>query len=392
MNILIVFVIILICWHYINSVNTMNFLDIQEVDSIKWGRNTCKYTLGGVHDMYLKEHGVKCDNDWTFYYPCDYNNIDKEIDNMPVNTDTRYFILSGADQICGKHYMWDHIVTYHGLDKAKLIAPDTFVISDTHDRLRLVNTYTPGQLYILKKNIQRQSGLAITDNIITLMKNDQNYVLAQKLLQDPYTIKGRKINLRVYVLVVCKQDYMNVYMYNDGFMYYTKKLFEKNSTDIDVNVTTGYIDRRVYEENPLTHTLFKQYLDDLQRSPKYHIERLIENMGLSVSETVFKKIEQLIADVFISVNGIINTKESKLYNNITFQLFGADIALSNELHPMIMEVNKGPDLGAKSKQDGILKYNLIKDTYTILKGNNYKNTGFIKVLDISGNTPTNHVL
>ena len=33
-------------------------------------------------------------------------------------------------------------------------------------------------------------------------KNDYPYVVVQELLQDPYTISGRKINLRVYVLVV----------------------------------------------------------------------------------------------------------------------------------------------------------------------------------------------
>jgi hypothetical protein len=375
MNILTVLVVMLIFWFI---TDTDNLLNIQPVNSIKWGRNKCAYVLGGMHDVYLKEHGMKHDSDWTFYYPCDYNNIDSEIKNMPVNTDTRYFILSGADQICGKHYMWNHIVAYHGIEKAKLIAPETFVLSNISDRLRLVNTHTEGQLYILKKNIQRQSGLDITDNINRLLKNDENYVLAQKLLQDPYTIKGRKINLRVYSLVICRQDHMNVYIYNDGFMYYTKKLFVKNSTDKDVNITTGYIDRQVYEENPLTHTLFKQYLDSDRQ--KYPVERLIENMGLRISETVFKKIENLIADVFLSVNGIINKKGSKLYNNITFQLFGADVALNNELQPMIMEINKGPDLDAKSKQDGILKYNLIKDTYTILKGGDYKETGFIKVL------------
>jgi hypothetical protein len=391
MNILILFIVVLICWYCTSQVNTASLVHIQKVDPVKWGRNTCKYTLGDVHDMYLKENGIKCNSDWAFYYPCDYNNIDAEISNMPVNVNTRYFILSGADQICGKHYMWNNIVAYHGLDKAKLIAPDTFVLSNTHDIRRLVDTHTSGQLYILKKNIQQQSGLDITDNIITLLKNDQKYVLAQKLLQDPYTIKGRKINLRIYVLVVCKQDYMNVYMYNDGFMYYTKKLFAKNSTDIDINVTTGYIDRKVYEENPLTHTLFKKYLDDLHRQPKYPMERLVESMGLSISDSVFRKIEQLIADVFVSVSGILNKKESKLYNNITFQLFGADVALSNELHPMIMEINKGPDLNTKSKNDGILKYNLIKDTYAVLKGDNYENTGFIKVLDIA-KTTTKHVL
>ena len=92
-------------------------------------------------------------------------------------------------------------------------------------------------------------------------KNDYPYVVVQELLQDPYTISGRKINLRVYVLVVKNNNKTNLYIYSDGFMYYTAELFQKNSTDTKINITTGYIDRKVYEENPLTHNDFKSYLD-----------------------------------------------------------------------------------------------------------------------------------
>jgi len=48
----------------------------------------------------------------------------------------------------------------------------------------------------MKKNIQRQGGLLPTKNLLHHLT--QGYVIAQKLLQDPYLISGRKINCRVY--------------------------------------------------------------------------------------------------------------------------------------------------------------------------------------------------
>jgi hypothetical protein len=68
-------------------------------------------------------------------------------------------------------------------------------------------------------------------------------------------------NLRIYVLVVCNKNNYNIYAYINGFMYYTSKFFEKNSMDFDKNITSGYIDRQVYKENPLTHEDLREYLD-----------------------------------------------------------------------------------------------------------------------------------
>ena len=42
-------------------------------------------------------------------------------------------------------------------------------------------------------------------------------------------------------------------------MYYTPELFEKNSSDLKKNITTGYIDRQIYIDNPLTHMDWRKW-------------------------------------------------------------------------------------------------------------------------------------
>ena len=115
------------------------------------------------------------------------------------------------------------------------------------------------------------------------------------------------------------------------------------------------------------------------------IESLLVNQGYKLSTIIFNRINKLMSDVFISFKGKICRNDQKLYNNYTYQLFGADVAIDNELQPTIMEINKGPDLGPKDERDGTVKYNMVNDAHKILGAiPNDNNNGFIKVLDIEG--------
>jgi hypothetical protein len=161
-------------------------------------------------------------------------------------------------------------------------------------------------------------------------------------------------------------------------MYYTKDMFVKNSPNEGPNITTGYIDREIYKENPLTHYDLREYLDRNDRllSP---IERHLKLRGGKLSSIYFTRIYKLLSDVFTAFIGKICNGE-KLYNNVTFQLFGIDIAMNDNYNPMIMEVNKGPDMEAKDERDSNLKHKVVQDIMQIIniaEGDN----DFIQVLD-----------
>ena len=51
---------------------------------------------------------------------------------------------------------------------------------------------------------------------------------------------------------------------------------------------------------------------------------------------------------------------------LTFQLFGVDIAVSRSLEPQLMEINKGPDLGGKDTRDRELKQTMMNDIFKII--------------------------
>ena len=98
----------------------------------------------------------------------------------------------------------------------------------------------------------------------------------------------------------------------------------------------------------------------------------------------------LILQVYENILGTKN-------QGVNFQLYGADIAIDNQLKPLLMELNKGPDMNAKDTRDKNLKENLAKD---ILKSVNLlpddETNGFINILElinINGNlVPIENIL
>ena len=352
-----------------------------------WHVSNCPNRLIDVQkkiiDESLNEKSVENENS-EFFIPCGYNLINHEINKLPKTENGKYFIIDGADEITAKNLLWSNIVLHHGIEKAKMLSPESFIFSHQPDIDRLKRNHKDGKIYIMKKNIQRQQGLLITNDLDKILNHHNGYVMAQELLQDPYMIKGRKINLRIYVLVVCQKTNMDVYVYNDGFMYYTPEKFLKGSIEDKYNITTGYVDRWIYKVHPLTHTDFKKYLDS-EHDNMISIEKNIRKQGLLVSDILFNRINKLISDVFVSFKGKACKSGTKLCDNITYQLFGADVSVNDKLVPQIIEINKGPDLGAKDERDGTIKQNLMRDVYKIMGGIKNNGTDFTQVLEIQDN-------
>lgn len=383
MLVLILGLLILIIYRLLTDDNMCDYnegmINISKIDTPAWNRNSCNYYMSQTLKDVFDEKNIKNSEEWNVYLPCGYDDIEKEIKKMPVRKNARYFIIHDADNITAKELLWKNILSHHGYQKAITMMPVTYILYKDEDVERLKRDFIV-KPYIMKKNIQRQEGLKITNDLNTILQGrKEGYVIVQELLQNPYIIEGRKTNMRFYVLVVCKNSDMDVYVYNDGFMYYTKDMFKKGSLEDGPNITTGYIDRSVYDENPLTHKDYRDYLDKYRELSI--IEENIRKQNLKVSDIVFNRIYRLLSEVFTAYIGRICNGD-KLRNNISFQLFGVDIAVADDLYPMIIEVNKGPDMGAKDKRDSELKHNVMRDMLKIIGVNDTNGSnGFIRIVE-----------
>jgi len=318
----------------------------------------CKYAVSSTIAKVLEEKGIKetTNNKFNIYLPCNYNDIKGEINSISTKNTCNneyYFIVSNADEISGKDKLWQNIKQLYGNDATKIM-PKTYILYNPKDISEFKKEYHPNKIYILKKNIQRQEGLKITKNKKEILNayNKDKYVLVQELLQDPFIIDGRKTNMRFYLLLVCNKGRITAYVHDEGFMYYTAKPFVAGSIDHEVNITTGYIDRSVYERNPLTLGDLRKYIDTNLNS-------------ITTSAIVFNRIFEVLNKLTKAISFSV-CQDGNLFNCNTFQIFGVDVALNNQLVPQIMEVNKGPDLGGKDERDLNLKKQVITDMFNII--------------------------
>jgi hypothetical protein len=292
------------------------------------------------------------DKNWDLYIPCGYNDVEEEMKTIKVSNNRQIiFGISGCDKIVAKDYIWKLLMNKYGRLRSKELMPDTYIVKNVSDRQLFYQNYNPNNIYILKKNIQRQQGLKLLNKLDDINNETglfSNYKVIQELLQDPFVLNGRKINLRIYLLLICEKDNISAYIHEGGFMYYTPKYFKKNSLKTECNITSGYVPRKIYRENPLTLIDFKKWLE----KNGYNSRLLFQNI-----EKMFQIIMNAIADPLCN---------KTLKNNIKFQLFGADVAPDENLKSKLMEINKGPDMGAKDKRDKKIKLTVQEDIYQLL--------------------------
>ena len=62
-----------------------------------------------------------------------------------------------------------------------------------------------------------------------------------------------------------------------------------------------------------------------------------------------------------------NLYQSKnIKETLSFQLFGCDVIFNNELHPYLLEMNKGPDMSPRDEEDQFMKKTVQTDMFKII--------------------------
>lgn len=375
----------------VESANTSNEISFKKINSNKlYYGLPCNYIKDDCFYDSLKKAGFITTQDIkkaSLIVPCSYETTEKEIKDLEkegilenqYGDGVRIFMLNNTDHMVSKLALWKYLKGKYGVSIASNMLPHTWDLTDNEEIELFKNQFDPNKIYITKNNHQRQEGLLIHTKLETILNSRDKYILVQELLQDPYLVSGRKINLRVYVLVI-KDNYSNIKLqiYRDGFMYYTPELFEPNNPSFKKNITTGYVDRQIYVDNPLTHMDFRKWLDNPNRKLT-QIENYLkkEYPHIKLSDYIFSQIYEQLGFVFQTYENIVGTKTF----GVSFQLYGVDVAINQDLKPMVMEINKGPDLTAKDDRDKELKINLGTDILKSVGLIPNTNNKFITILE-----------
>lgn len=214
--------------------------------------------------------------------------------------------------------------------------------------------------FILKKNIQRQKGLEISetwDRAYDMFHADPKYVVLQTILFPRYRLNGYKVNCRIYMAVLISKGKLTCSYFHDGFMYYAPG--QSDSLSPKDIITTGYIDREIYNRCPLT--IQDWIRSEPATSPAHSL--------FSISSHA---LHQILSAWFHSHKTELN--QFSLHQATWVQWFGVDVqpdqSISGKNTVSIIEINKAPNLSPHSTRDAALKSEMLCSLFQFVKSRN----------------------
>jgi serine/threonine protein phosphatase PrpC len=376
-------------------------------------------TLDTIFNKYKFDRVDENKDNWDIYILCGYNYAETELKKIKItHPNQKVYAIRGCDKIASKNELWKIVKDFYGFEKASQLIPESYIINDPNDIKMFTKRFNKNKLYLLKKNIQRKEGILITNDykkILRIVKNTKkdirnfynpyifdantnlddyynelisknnkiktkntnnyiaikkeeknvkeeedlnknqkinslinNYKIIQTYIDDLYLVNKRKCNLRLYILIVCNKGDKKAYLYNQGKCIYTNKDYDNSKHtvvfDKEQHLTSYLLDQDIYKTHP-------ESLDDLSQF-----------MGNKKFKCLWNQINILLINIMASIYGkICNSK--KLNDILTFQLFGADIIFTKNLHPYLLEFNKGPSMKYMNHRDKMMKLKLTEDVF-----------------------------
>ncbi|CAG9315373.1 unnamed protein product [Blepharisma stoltei] len=226
----------------------------------------------------------------------------------------------------------------------------------------------PLNVWIVKpgENTNRGTGInvcASIDQVKQELKNNpcprtgKHTFIVQKYIERPFLINKRKFDIRCYALITCYNGVVQGYFYNEGYLRTASKGFSiSNITNKYIHLTNDAVQKNSedygkYENgNKMTYSDFQRYLDkncnDKKRNFNEEVLPVIRTMVKDTIQAVYLKLDP---------NHRIHT----------FEIFGYDFLLDEDLKPWLLEVNTNPCLELSSTHLGRIIPSMLENAFRI---------------------------
>ncbi len=204
-------------------------------------------------------------------------------------------------------------------------------------------------------------------------KDIEAYVV-QRYIQYPLLIGGKKFDMRLYSLVTSFSP-LKVFQYRRGFARFTTTRYSSDPqsiydgfshlTNVAIQKTAENYDERTGGKMELQ--ALKLYLMSI-----YGVERVDE---------LFWEVQMIMLRSLLAVQSIM------ISDKHCFELYGYDIMIDADLKPWLLEVNASPSLTANTRDDYLMKTEMlhgmldIVDMEGLLSGNEEHVSGWDLVYD-----------
>ncbi|KAI5095675.1 inactive polyglycylase TTLL10 [Silurus meridionalis] len=160
-------------------------------------------------------------------------------------------------------------------------------------------------------------------------------MIAQRYIQNPLLLKGKKFDVRSYFLIACTTPYM--VFFRHGYVRLTCDLYDPKSNNLTAHLTNQYMQKK----NPLYSMLKEETVWSMEHFNTYINEKFVLLKGLprDWALSVFtRRMQQIIAHCFLAVKSKLECKLGY------FDLIGCDFLIDDDFKVWLLEMNCNPAL------------------------------------------------
>ena len=198
-----------------------------------------------------------------------------------------------------------------------------------------------------------------------------NDIIIQKYLDNPFLYKGRKFDIRCFVLV---DSNLNVYFCKEGHLKGSSEFYNLNETNKFIHITNYSFQKKSskFEKfeigNEISYQDFKKFL-------------LKEGISIVKFDNMINQMKFLIKLSFKSVRD----KLIKISPVLCFEIFGYDFIIDNDFKPWILEINDNPGLGISSPVIEKLVPRMMDDAFRLTIDRIFNTKYSVNCFDSKGN-------
>ncbi len=210
------------------------------------------------------------------------------------------------------------------------------MIADVKDR------YSKKQFILKPTDRGEGNGIIVMDSFRKLPNwkaefPDNDEVIVQTYLDNPFLINGRKWDMRTYVLVTSIHP-LRVYMYRNGLVRFASSRYDADAKD--GGKKTAYL------TNTSINKKTGAAVDDLTW-PYYQVWAYLKQIGIDPA-VLWERIENAVVRVLLASEPAFLRRFKALRNDFMcsncYQLLGVDVIVDGDLSPRIIEVNGEPSM------------------------------------------------
>lgn len=201
--------------------------------------------------------------------------------------------------------------------------PEThLIIKNDLKEKKLRDLFKNKKKWIVKpENASFRAGIHVVNNyeglIDWLNKYINNKWILQDYIDDPLKIDNKKMHFRIYVLLIKTKKYTQVLVYNKGYIFLSKKEYNKELLDDETNLSGG----------------------DSWEQMRLYPHKLIEQYGEKNYRKVLRQINEIVKTTMSATIDNLKCVNNKIKNYKCYKLLGYDILITEDFKLYLGEIN-----------------------------------------------------